>query len=1345
VPLSYSQELLWLLSHVFYGGVAYNSPAALRLQGRLAPDVLERALEALVARHEILRTTYRIVGDQPMQIVADEPAVELRRMDLSALPADERERELQRFLNDESQVAIDLVEGPVIRPTLIRLGPEEHVLMVMLHHIATDGYSRAIFLDDLTALYESIRRGEPSPLPPLPIQYADYAVWHRTWLEQGVLETQLAYWKETLAGAPSRLDLPTDFARPPVRSYVGDHESVGLDQETLDGLRASSRAAGGTLFVGLVSLFAALLQRYSGQDDIVIGTPFAGRTRKELEGMIGYFINPLALRVDLSGDPSFAELLRRTRETTVSAFAHADVPYEMIVRATSPERDLSQTPVFQTMLVLHNPEWLTRRPTFQPEGIVATEVRHGKGWAKFDVLVGMSERTTGLNTTWEYSTELFKPETVRQMMEHFRTLAGSAAASPDRRLSKLPMLGEAERAKLVRAWNGSDVAVSEAASVKEQFEQQAARTPDATAVVFESEELAYGELNRRANRLAWLLRESADVGPGAFVGIMLEKSLDAVVAVLAVMKAGAAYIPLDPNYPADRLEFMLEDSNPQVLVTRPELAETLPARSTALVVDVSSEDVPATRDDDPPTAAGPDDIAYAIYTSGSTGMPKAALIANRSLASAFYAYEQAYRLSELRCHAQLASFSFDVFTGDIVRALLVGAKLVLCPMDTVVDPARLYALMVEQGVDAVELVPATAGLLFEYAEREGKRLDFMRLISIGGEAWRTDRYAAYRRLCGPDTRLINSYGLTEATMDSTWFEPQPDEVLPPGRFMPIGRPFANTRVYILDANMEPVPVGIPGELCIGGVAVGRGYLNLPELTAARFVDDPFADEPGARLYRTGDLARRLADGTIEFVGRADRQLKIRGFRVEPGEVEAVLERHNAVQTAVVVSREDPSGETRLVAYLVPADRAAPPSPDELYGFAGEHVPAHMLPSAWVVLDAPPLTPNGKVDVDALPAPEWGQTTTSEHVAPRTETERALAAIWAAVLGVDDVGVTDNFFVLGGHSLMAVRLFGRIEERFGKKLPLTSLFRGATVEQLADMIDEDRRSDTPPTIVPVRPQGTRPPLFIIGGIDGEVIHYRALVAALDPDQPVYALQPSALGGAELPKTTMEELAADYVRDLEAFLPGGPHLLTGYCYSGYVAYEVARQLEERGTPAALLALIDTGPGLQRRRVDLERQKFKDFMSRDLRGKAAWVRRRASGLRHKVGKRLIWTTFDLLAAARLPMPARVRSVREASYRAWAQYMTRPAPVKLTLFRAVEPGLDWRRTALWSQIATGGVDVVPLQAPGIAHDNLIRDPYVHTLARGLEYAIDLAVSANGRSEDAVDGDAVGLAAVAR
>src|SRR5450755_2167024 len=1092
--LSYAQELLWLLSQVFDDGIAYNAPAAFQLEGPLDLDLLRRAFDGLVARHEILRTTYTVIDGRPMQVIAPHAQIELNVVDLRDRSPDERNAEAQRVLKDESRFRFDLVNGPVIRPTVIRLADDEHILMLNMHHVCTDGWSRTVLYRDLTVLYEAAANGIPSPLPPLEIQYADYAIWQREWLDQGITQGQLEYWKQKLARAPSRLDLPTDHPRPPVRSYLGEQISLMLDLQTREGLRTAARKSDATLFVALLATFAELLHRYSGQDDVVIGTPFAGRNRTELESMVGYFINPLALRIDMSGDPTFAELIERARETTLEGFANADVPYETVVRATNPERDLSQTPVFQAMIVLHNPACHTQRPNFQPEGTRCAEITHEKGWSKFDVLLGMSERTTGLNTTWEYSTELFKPDTVQRMMEHFRTLAESAATGLDRPLSKLSMLSEEERAKVVVSWNAPGEPLPQDGTVKECFESQAAATPDADAVVFEGERMTYDELNRSANRIASRLR-ARGVGPGTSVGVMMEKSLELVPAVLAVIKAGGAYLPLDPRYPPDRLQFMLDDAHPKVLLTQERLLGTLPD-TTAVTLAVDAADaLAAASEENPETTAGSDDLAYVIYTSGSTGQPKGAMITIRSLLSAYRSWERVYGLRELRSHLQMASFSFDVFTGDLVRAMLSGGKLVLCPIDVMVDPPRLYELMVREGVDAAEFVPATALLLFEYLEREGKRLEHLQLLAVASEAWRNEKYDEFKALCGPQTRLLNSYGLTEATIDSTWFERRPGTELAPGRLVPIGRPFPNTSVYILDRNLEPQPIGIPGELCVGGTGVAAGYLNRPELTSERFVPDPFSAEPGARMYRTGDLARWLADGTIEFIGRTDRQLKIRGFRIEPGEIESVLEHHDGVRAAAVTDKRDESGDVRLVAYLAPPDPEQPPAPDDLRALVADHLPAYMIPSAWVFLDALPLTPNGKVDMDSLPDPEFDRSaTTQELVPPRNDTERALAAIWSEVLGVEELGVYDNFFALGGHSLLAVRLFSQIERELGVKVPLATLFQTATIAGIAEMIDAEKHVEEPQqwdSVVTLRRGHGRPPLFLIPWVDGLLLGYREL--------------------------------------------------------------------------------------------------------------------------------------------------------------------------------------------------------------------------------------------------------------
>ena len=1335
-PLSYSQELLWLLSQVFDDGIAYNAPGAFQLEGPLDLGALARALEALTERHDILRTTYKVVDGHPMQIVGPVQAVDVNVVDLRGLPTiEEREAESQRVLKDESRFRFDLVNGPVMRVTVIRLAENKHVLMVNMHHVATDGYSRTAIYRDLTALYESLMEGRPSPLTPLPIQYADYAVWQRKWLDGGTAAQQIDYWKANLAGAPSRLDLPTDFPRPPVRSYIGDNMSLMLDMATREGLRELARRNDSTLFVALLSVFATLLSRYAGQDDVVIGTPFAGRNRTELEAMVGYFINPLALRVDLSGDPTFNELVERARVTTLEAFAHADVPYETVVRSTNPERDLSQTPVFQAMIVLHNPAWQTQRPKFEPAGIRCTEISHEKGWSKFDVLLGMSERTTGLNTTWEYSTELFHPDSVTRMMEHFRALAESAAAGGERRLSQLSMLSEGERAKVLVSWNAKDEQLEQRSSIKELFEEQVARTPDAPAVVFGRRCLSFSQLNARANQVAGKLREHG-VGPGTLVGVLMEKSIDLLPAVLGVVKAGGAYIPLDPLYPIDRLQFMIGDAKPAVLITHSEHLRLVPADAVGTGASVAlALDEPATLDgaceENPPTMAGADDLAYVIYTSGSTGQPKGVRIANRSLVSAYFAYESAYRLSELSAHAQMASFSFDVFTGDMIRSLLAGAKLVLCPLETVIDPAALYELMLREGIDMAEFVPATASLLFEWAQREGKLLDFMKMVIVSSEAWRNEKYEFFKSLCGPRTRLVNSYGLTEATIDSTWFEADQGTELVPGRFVPIGRPLANTSVYVLNSASEPQPIGVAGELWVGGVAVARGYLNRPQLTAERFVTDPFSDEPGALLYRTGDLARWLPDGTIDFLGRTDRQIKIRGFRIEPGEIESVIESHPGVKAAAVTDRQDDAGHSHLVAYLVADDPACPPAPEALRELIAEHLPAYMIPAAWVDLQELPLTPNGKVDLDALPAPTFDRAASSDElVAPRTDAEHKLAEIWREVLDVEELGVYDDFFALGGHSLLAVKLFSEIESRMGARIPLAALFQTATIAALAELIDMPRQAGATQehsTIAPIKQGRGDRSLYLVCWADGEVLGYRELVEQLGEEVSIVGLRMPGVDGDRLPPASVEEMAAHYVGEIRRVQPQGPYMIGGYCFSGLVAYEVARQLVEQGQELEMLALIDSYPfGSSRRpsRLQTERARMRELMESDARGKTQLIWRRATGFLTRRGQRFyLWSgglAYNALARSRVRgLPQRIpwRMALVASDRARRSYAPPPSELIIDFFRA-QHGADERPTP-WEAIARGGVRLRQVVVPDIDHFSMMREPHVQALAAQLRAAL--------------------------
>ncbi|MCA1682472.1 MAG: amino acid adenylation domain-containing protein [Actinobacteria bacterium] len=905
------------------------------------------------------------------------------------------------------------------------------------------------------------------------------------------------------------------------------------------------------------------------------------------------------------------------------------------------------------------------------------------------------------------------------------------------------MISEIERNKVLVSWNEHAESLPERETIKDLLEEQVERTPEATAVVFEDQHLSYDELNRRANRIAgWL--GAHGVGPGTLVGVLMEKSIDLVPAVLGVVKAGGAYIPIDPLYPEDRIEFMIADADPAVVLTHAEHTARVPGTvPTVLAID-SPGALDGASEENPPTRASGEDLAYVIYTSGSTGQPKGAMIANRSLVSAYFAYERAYRLRELKAHAQMASFSFDVFTGDLIRSLLAGAKLVLCPFTVVVDPSRLLELMAREGIDMGEFVPATASLLFEYLEREGKRLDFMRLVVVSSEAWRNDRYEFFKSLCGPKTRLVNSYGLTEATIDSTWFEPGPDAQLVSGRFVPIGAPLDNTRVYVLDANLEPQPVGVAGELCVGGVAVARGYLNRSELTAQRFVPDPFSSDPRARLYRSGDLARWLPDGTIEFIGRTDRQIKIRGFRVEPGEIESVLESHPRVQAAAVTDRDDGTGNRHLVAYLVAGVAAEPPAIDTLRALVAEHLPAYMIPAAWVVVDSLPVTPNGKVDLDALPDPEFDRSAAAdEYVAPRSAVERQLAQVFSDVLCVGEVGVHDDFFALGGHSLLAVRLFSELERQLGARIPLSVLFQTATVAGLAQMIHTTSEPSPPSewsSLVTMRRGTGGTPLFLVGWAGGEVLGYRELVDSLDSEVPVYGLRAPGVDRDRLPLATIEEMADHYVDEIRRVQQHGPYMIGGYCFAGLIAYETASRLVAQGEEVALLVLIDAyfnGSSRRPSRLAVEGAKFRAFFAADLRGKAGFVHRRAITIREKARDIAYFSTgrlaYDLLSArdqgARVPRGP-WRLVLVASSRARRMYVPKPADVRVHFFRA-QTEVDSSPTP-WESLALGGVELRQVVVPDINHGSMMHAPHVRVLSEALTEALDDTVRAVSRGRRA-------------
>ncbi|MEO6194012.1 MAG: amino acid adenylation domain-containing protein [Thermoanaerobaculia bacterium] len=1081
LPLSFAQQRLWFIDQLEPGSPLYNMPLALRVEGLLRPAVLRRCLGEIVRRHEAVRTVFSLQEDAPVQVIQSPALFALPLVDLSGLPEPAREAAALALTVEEAGRPFDLAHDTKLRGVLLRLAEEDHTVALTMHHVASDGWSMGILVREVTALYAAFAQGQPSPLPELPVQYADFAVWQHSWLRGEVLEGEIAWWGRQLAGLPPLLELPSDRPRPAAQSYRGATRPVRLPAELTRRVEALGRREGATLFMVLLAGFQALLARYSGQDDVAVGSPIAGRNQVEIEGLIGFFVNTLVLRGDLAGTPTFRELLGRVRETALAAYLHQDVPFEKLVEELAPERSLAHPPLFQVMLVLQN----APVESLEIEDLRLRPVGDTGTLAKFDLTLNLSEHDGGLTGSFEHATDLFDAATIDRLAIHFERLLTAALAAPERPASELPLLSPAERHQAIAEWNDTVAPPASEVLIHDLLTVRAEMAPELPAVVQGEERLTHGELAERSDRLAADLR-ALGVGPDVLVALFLERSVDLVVALLAVLKAGGAYLPLETSLPRPRLSFLLEDSRAALLLTRTGLLPALPEHSRVLCLDELPE---GARDGGAAPRPAADNLAYVLYTSGSTGHPKGVAVTHRGLANYVLWAADAYPAGEGRGAPVHSPLSFDLTVTSLFPPLLAGRCVELVPEERGIE--GLAAALAEGGFGLVKLTPAHLDALQRLLPPERVAASAKAFV-IGGERLSGEQLAFWRTHA-PDLRLINEYGPTETVVGCSIHE-VPPSILPAGP-VSIGRPVANTRMLILDPWMDPAPIGVTGELYIGGAGVCRGYLHRPALTAGKLVPDPFGTW-GERLYRTGDLARRMPDGTIEFLGRTDHQVKVRGFRIELGEIEAALLSLPAVREAVVLARENRS-EKRLVAYVA-GDVAA----EELRRSLRERLPEYMVPAAFVKLAALPLTVNGKVDRQALPAPD-GQSLDVEYVAPRTPVEEVLAGIWAEVLGVERVGVADHFFDLGGHSLLATRVMSRLRAAFGVEMPLRDLFEAPTVEALAARVEATRRTGaklTVPPLLPVPREGSLPLSFAQQRL--------WLIDQLEPGRSVYNL-PMAL--------------------------------------------------------------------------------------------------------------------------------------------------------------------------------------------------------------------------------------------
>ncbi len=1044
IPLSFAQQRLWFLNQLEPESCTYNEASALRLDGELNINALQGALNTIAERHEVLRTTYALADNGvPVQILMAVRAVDVPVLDISEVTRTQQDVQVQRLALELKTRPFDLINDLPLRLALIRLSPISHVLVAVIHHIASDGWSRGVFSRELASLYNSVSQGRPNPLSGLPVQYADYAVWQREWLQGEVLEKQLAYWKGQLEDVPT-LNLPTDRPRGGLAKDSGAKKTLTLPKTLIDRLKALSSQQGATLFMTLLAAFQVLLHRYTGQDDIAVGSPIAGRTRTETEGLIGFFVNTLVLRTKLSGDPTFKELLSRVRITALQAYEHQDLPFEKLVEELNPERSQSQTPLFQVSLAVQN---VPQSNLDIPE-LKVTPVEINSSTAKFDLAAAFIEHEREMTVRIEYRRELFEAATIERMFGHFERLLEGIVANPEQRISKLPLLNDAEKHQLLVKWNDTRAEYPKDQSIHELFEEQVERTPEAVAVVYEDQQMTYRELNQKANQLAHYLGERG-VRAEALIAVFMERSLEMVIAILGVLKAGGAYVPIDPDTPTDRLKFMLQDTQTPLILTQERFSSYLEEFvDQRICLDSAWEELSRESQENPKSQVDGETAAYTIYTSGSTGTPKGVINVHGGLRNRLQWMQESYQLTAADRVLQKTPFTFDVSVWEFFWPLISGATLVIARPGGHRDSAYLLQVIQSKRITTMHFVPSMLGVFLQEAGVEN--CPSLKRVFCSGEALSYElQQLFFERIGAP---LHNLYGPTEASIDVTAWKCRGDR---DRTVVPIGRPIANTQVYILDQYLAPVPIGVVGEIHIGGLGLARGYLNQPELMAEKFIYRSFEGEPARRLYKTGDLARYLPDGNIEFIGRMDDQVKIRGYRIELGEIEAVLVQHPMVQSSVVVVREDEPGDKRLVGYVV-ARLKETFDAAEVRQYLKHKLPEYLIPAALVLLDELPLTPSGKVDRRALPAPDQnGLQLANVYQPPRTPTEETLVTIWGKVLKLDKVGIYDNFFDVGGHSLLGTQVMSRIRSAFSIDLPLRHMFESPTVAEMADVITQSQ--------------------------------------------------------------------------------------------------------------------------------------------------------------------------------------------------------------------------------------------------------------------------------------------------
>ncbi|WP_072924248.1 non-ribosomal peptide synthetase [Microcystis aeruginosa] len=1344
LPLSFAQQRLWFLQQLSPDSHSYNLLDALRLEGNLNLLALEQSLSELIRRHEILRTTFPMVEGQPIQRIAPPSPVSLPLQDLQNLSKNEQTEHLQEIAIAFSLKPFDLAKESLVQFKLLKLGSQEYVLLLKMHHIIYDGWSLSIFFGELSQFYAAFVQGLPSPLPELSIQYADFAVWQRQWLTGEVLERQLNYWQKQLQDAPTILELPTDYPRPPIPSFQGDGQVFRLNQDLTQRLKRLSQESGATLFMTLLAAFFVLISRYSGQLDVLVGSPIANRNSSAIEKLMGFFANTLAFRGNLEGNPSFIELLERVKQTTLSAYAHQDLPFEMLVEKLQLNRDLSHNPLIQVMFSLQNtPQSEASLSGLKMESLpLSVELK-----ARFDLEVNFWEVSDRLEAVWCYSTDLFAAPTINQMGQHFQNLLTAIAANPNRGIFELSMLSDEERYQLLSLWNETHTDYPSDKCIHQLFEEQVKCTPDAVAVVCSDQQLTYNELNCRANQLAHYLQKLG-VKPDELVGIFLERSLDMIVGLLGILKAGGAYVPIDPDYPQERISFMLQDTQVKIILTCEYLQTSLPNHQAIVIcLDKDWEQINQASLENLNSTVSADNLAYVIYTSGSTGIPKGVIVTHQAVNRLVLNTNYIQFTPDDRV-VQASNIAFDAATFEIWGALLNGAKIIIIAKSVLLSPQELAVSLKENQISVLFL---TTALFNQLANLVPQAFSNLRCLLFGGEAVEP-KWVQEVLEKGAPQRLLHVYGPTENTTFSSWY--LVENVASTATTIPIGKAIANTQIYLLDKNLQPVPIGVVGELHIAGAGLAKGYLNRPELTQEKFIPNPFekdevipptllnkgGNEP-SKLYKTGDLARYLPDGNIEYVGRIDNQVKIRGFRIELGEIESVLSQNQAVQSSCVIVREDNPGEKQLVAYIVPKLGVKLTSGD-LRQFLSDKLPGYMVPGAFVMLEFFPLTANGKIDRRALKAPS-NTSDSDRFIGARNQLELNLVQIWSKVLKIDKISVQDNFFDLGGHSLLAPYLITQIKEQLGKEIAVTTIFQNPTIEQLATIIQTDADSSNQSCLVPIQPQGSKPPFFCVPGAGGRPFYFYHLGRCLGKDQPFYSFENDLYQQfGEISR--IEDIASIYIKAMQDLQPQGPYFLGGHSYGGNVAFEMAQQLVNQGQQVALLAIIDSSAPTYK-----DKQILLDYINWD---HARWLAEVSKGIEVYLDKTvdISYKTLQVLTveeqlkyalnffklANMLPPNAETRQLEKivqaykTSCLCLIDYLPKQTyPGKITIIRASEELADDPNKDLiagdcedsslgWSEFSTEPVEIHFVLGN---HVSIMVEPHVQILAEELKVCLEI------------------------